>query len=110
MMIDFTRKKTFRAGEKILLVLFFALIFVFTLYISGNFQSFLDSTQLMLLELLVFVSLSVSFLSFLYGCVILVSGAGRRAELNGKFFFFIISLASGVTVFFFSRLILAWTA
>ncbi len=109
MMIDLTRKWFFRASEKILIFLFFIHLFVFTLYISGNFQSFLDSTQIMLLNITVGAAIILFTSSIVYGSVLVLSGAGRKKHLTGKYIFFLASLLISAAVFALSKIILVWS-
>ena len=107
-MRDYTSVYFFKVFEKILVFLYMFLFFIFTLYLSGNFQVFLDSTQEILLVILEYVSFILVFMSILYGAVLIVSGAGRKIKHIRKFIFFLISSISGTVVFFFSKIILVW--
>ncbi|MDX9800317.1 MAG: hypothetical protein RBT69_03145 [Spirochaetia bacterium] len=107
-MIDITRKWFFRIGEKILILLFFILLFVFTLYISGNTQYFLDSTQIMLLDIAVGAAIILFTSSIVYGSALVLSGAGRKKHLTGKYLFFLSSMLISTAIFFLSKIILVW--
>ncbi len=82
---------------------------LFSLYLSGNFQFFLDETQYMLLVLLEAVSFVLVFMSIMYGVILIVSGAGRKIKYIRKFIFFLLSSVSGTAVFFFSKIIIVWS-
>ena len=107
-MRDYTSVFFFRLLEKILVFLYLFLFFIFTLYLSGNFQIFLDRTQKMLLVISEFVSFILVFMSILYGIVLIVSGAGRKVKHIKKFIFFLTASVSGTVLFFFSKIILVW--
>ena len=107
-MRDYTTVYFFRILEKTVVFFYLFLFFIFTLYLSGNFQIFLDRTQQMLLVLAEFLSFTLVFLSILYGIVLLISGAGRKRRYIRKFLFFLLALLSGTFVFFFSKIILVW--
>ncbi len=116
-MINLTRGKYFLFAEKVMLFLLFLLLFIFTLYLSGNFQHFLDSTQIMLLEMSVSVSVVLVIYAIAYGCVLFfsvsgISGSRKRVRKKiplRKYIFFLLSFLSGSLIFFISRFILVWT-
>jgi len=107
-MIDLTRKRYFLIAEKLILFLFFSLLFIFTLYFSGNFQSFLDTTQILLLEINYTIAFILFVLSVIYGSIIILSGAGRRKQLSGRYIFFLITFILSSVIFFTSKFILVW--
>ncbi len=109
-MIDFTRVLFFRLLEKVVVFFYFFLFFIITLYISGNFQFFLDSTQTMLLRISEITAFILVFLSLLYGIAMIVSGAGTKRKLLKRFLFFLLAFISGTAVFFISKIILVWAA
>ncbi len=97
-------------GEKTILLFFFTSLFLFTLYLAGNFQRFLDSNQIMLLEGVTLISVALFVFTLLYGFILLLWGAGRRKELTGKYIFFIVSLTVSVLLFSVSKIILVWVS
>ena len=108
-MIDLTRTLLFKIVERGLYFFYFFMLFVFSLYLAGNFQFFLDSTQIFLLAVTVRVSFFLFVFSLIFGIMIILAGAGRRRIMTGKFLFFLISLISGFMILFTSQLILSFT-
>ncbi len=107
-MRDYTNVRFFALLEKTVVFFYIFLFFIFTLYLAGNFQVFLDRTQKLLLGISEIVSFLLIFLSILYGIVLVVSGAGRKSKHLRKFLFFLLASISGTLVFFISKIILVW--
>jgi len=71
-------------------VLFLICIFLFLLYLIGNFQSFVDNTQLLILSCLSFSAIVLcimTFLSFLQEAVFLFIKKKKAASIFSMLFF-----------------------
>lgn len=96
--------------EKITGFLFLFIYLVFILYIAGNFQDFIDSTQTILLEIISGFSI-IFFISFSFYIVftfILVKHGkwGKRKRIKIKIILFSIAFIFIFMVFILSKVIL----
>ncbi|MCL2705680.1 MAG: hypothetical protein FWE72_05675 [Spirochaetaceae bacterium] len=111
-MLKLIKKSFFVNAEKFMLFLFFSAFFTFLLYITGNFQNFLDSNQIMLIEVADIISVVLLVCSVFYGSIIMVTNAAkhiRKKRKTRKYMFFISLFIFSTTIFFISRFILVWT-
>ncbi|MCL2480827.1 MAG: hypothetical protein FWF38_03855 [Spirochaetaceae bacterium] len=111
-MLKLIKKSFFVYSEKFMLFLFFLLFFTFLLYLTGNFQYFLDSNQILLLEIMDIISVILLVCSVFYGSIIMVTNAGRHIRKKRriqKYMFFISLFIFSAIIFFISRFILVWT-
>ena len=102
-MRDYTNVRFFTLLEKTVVFFYIFLFFIFTLYLAGNFQVFLDRTQKLLLGISEIVSFLLIFLSILYGIVLVVSGAGRKSKHLRKFLFFLLASISRYACLFYIK-------
>ena len=111
-MIEVIKKHFFVQTEKIMLFLSFSLFFVFLLYLTGNFQFFLDSNQIMLLQIANVISVILLVCSVFYGSIMIITKTGkhmRKKRKIRKYSFFISLFIFSSIIFFISRFILVWT-
>ena len=111
-MIELIKKHFFLYAEKFMLFLFFSLLFTFLLYLTGNFQYFLDSNQIMLLEITNIISVTLLVCSVFYGSIIMGTNIRkyiRKKKRIRKYIFFILLFLFSIIIFFISRFVLVWT-
>jgi uncharacterized membrane protein len=111
-MISIIKKRFFVYSEKFMLVLFFSLFFTFLLYLTGNFQYFLDSNQIMLLEIADIISVVLLVCSVFYGSIIMMTNTGKHIKKKRrirKCMFCVSLFLFSSVIFFISHFILAWT-
>gem|GEM_PF-1966149 len=110
-MLRLIKKRFFINAEKFMLFLFFSLFFTFLLYLTGIFQYFLDSTQIMLIRGTYIISLILLVCSVYYGGIIMLTNLGKRiakAKRIRKYIFFISLLVFSTIILLISQFILVW--
>ncbi|MCL2295327.1 MAG: hypothetical protein FWC36_10785 [Spirochaetes bacterium] len=109
-MIEIT-KRFFVRAEKFILFLFFLLFFTFLLYITGNFQLFLDANQVMLLRIANAISALLLVCSVFYGSILMVTDIGKEMKKDKRirrYILFTSLFLFSAFIFFMSRFILVW--
>jgi hypothetical protein len=81
-------------------------LLLFLLYLLGNFQEFLDSTQIFLIKLLKFSLLAEVFIGFLY--VLLVFLLQRQRRYLGKLILCSLSIVSSFALLLAFSFLSAW--
>lgn len=98
--------------EKITGFLFLFIVLVFILYIAGNFQDFIDSTQTLLLEIISVFSI-IFFISFnfyvIFTFIVIKHRKWRKGErIKIKIIFFSGAFLFILMVFILSKIVLSW--
>ena len=110
-MVILIKKRFFINAERFMLFLFFALSFTFLLYLTGNFQYFLDSNQIMLIRITNITSLILLVCTVYYGTIIRVTNLGKRITKRKrirKYIFFAVLFLFSIIILIISRFILVW--
>lgn len=92
-----------RLMQRVNIFLFVYLFLLLFFYIIGNFQSFLDSSQMIILRLMSYISILLFFLSFFAIIFSIFFALYQKTFVYfGRLVFNIVSCAAGVFFLFFS--------
>jgi hypothetical protein len=83
---------------------------VLVLFGIGNYQEFLDTTQMMLLEILTYAGLMTTFISLYFIAVVIAVGIVKKRRHPAKLIFGVVSAAFGASLSMAVSLITAFIA